>query len=174
MGRRGPPKKPTQLKLLQGNPGKRSINTDEPKPARCLATRPPRDLDSVARKVWRETAPRLEALGLLSVIDLAIFWRYCDLRSKFKAAKDFLDKNGFVYAIYFDQTAEEIKECKPRRLKYMAQFPQVSIYQQLSKEITRIEQNFGMTPAARAGLNVVPPENQTGETTEDFLYGTGD
>jgi P27 family predicted phage terminase small subunit len=174
MGRRGPPKKPTQLRILQGNPGKRSLNTDEPKPPRAQASEPPADLDAAAQEIWIENVPRLEALGLLSVLDLATFWRYCDLRSKFKKAKDFLDKNGFCYAIYHEQTEGEIAAHAKPRLKYMAQFPQVNIYSQLSKEITRLEQNFGMTPASRAGLNVIPPENQTGETTEDFLYGAGD
>jgi hypothetical protein len=32
MGKRGPSPKPTSLKVLQGNPGKRKINKSEPKP----------------------------------------------------------------------------------------------------------------------------------------------
>ena len=32
MGKRGPRPRPTALKLARGNPGKRRLNTDEPKP----------------------------------------------------------------------------------------------------------------------------------------------
>jgi hypothetical protein len=50
MGLRGPAPEPTALKLLRGNPGKRPLNTLEPKPPtgkrpHCLA-----HLDEVARK----------------------------------------------------------------------------------------------------------------------------
>ena len=51
MGRRGPPPKPTRIRLLQGNPSKRPINKREPKPPdgspRCPAW-----LSPEAKRTW--------------------------------------------------------------------------------------------------------------------------
>ena len=43
---------PTALKVLKGNPGRRPLNEDEPKPE-VLLPRPPAHLSPVARREWR-------------------------------------------------------------------------------------------------------------------------
>lgn len=157
MGHRGPPKKPTELKLLQGVPGGESkLNKSEPRPAKLAGARPPAWLGKEAKKIWREVAPKLEKLGLLTDIDISTLARYCDTRWRWLQAKQFLDEHGPVYAIYHEQTEDEKKAGRKPKLKYMAQFPQVNIYSSLGKELTRLEQNFGMTPSARAGVTVDP------------------
>jgi hypothetical protein len=40
MGHRGPPPKPTALKLIAGNPGKKALPKDEPKPKVELPSKP--------------------------------------------------------------------------------------------------------------------------------------
>lgn len=49
---RGRPPKPTHLKLIEGNPGKRRINTAEPRSAPLRG--PPRHLTPAQRTAWRE------------------------------------------------------------------------------------------------------------------------
>jgi phage terminase small subunit len=63
----GRPPKPTRLKVLQGNPGKRSLPKNEPKPAAGAA--PPPWMSPAARKEWARLAPRLLKLGLLTELD---------------------------------------------------------------------------------------------------------
>ncbi len=161
MGKRGPAKEPTAIKVAKGNPGKRGINREEPAPARVKNAKPPRNLTKAAKRVWRREAARLQALGVLTEADLNAFAQYCDVLTRWEQARDFLDKNGFVYAIYHDMTPEEKATGKKPRLKYMAQFPHVNIYSQLGKQLLQLAAQFGMTPSSRSALRVNPaPENE--------------
>lgn len=178
MGRRGPPKKPTELKLIQGVPGGKSkLAKNEPKPKKVCGARPPRDLPKAARKTWKDTASRLEALGLLTEIDLSALAQYCDVTLRWQQARDFLDKNGFYYAIYEKPTREELaaaaKDGSPvkQRLKYMVQFPQVNIYAQFGKQRMQLAAQFGMTPSARAGLGIASTVPAEKTELRQRLYG---
>ena len=44
------------------------------------------------------------------------------------------------------------------RVKYMQQWPQVAIANKLAQQLTRLEQEFGMTPSARSRIQVSNPE----------------
>ena len=70
MGRRGPAPKPTALKRLQGNPGKRALNDSEPRPTATMP-RCPTHLQGEARAEWRRVARGLHDAGLLTQIDRA-------------------------------------------------------------------------------------------------------
>ena len=59
---RGRPPKPTALKLLHGNPGKRPISDREPKPPKGETTCP-KHLDATAKTEWKR-------IGLLLTTDL--------------------------------------------------------------------------------------------------------
>lgn len=171
MGRRGPPKTPTELKLLRGTPGgEHKLARNEPKPKKVKNVPAPDWLEPKAVEVWERETSRLEKLGLLTEIDLNAFARYCDIYSKWDAARDFLAKNGFVYAIYHEQSPDEIARKEKKKLKYMAQFPQYTIYQQLGKDLARLEGAFGMNPAARASLNITIKKPEEGELKKK-LYG---
>ena len=175
MGRRGPAKKPTTLKVLQGCPGGESkLPKNEPQPAKTRQAKPPFKLSKDESKIWRALAQKLESVGLLTVIDLNALSRYCQLYVKYHKAKTFLDaKDSFYYPIFHEQTDEEKAAGAPKRVKYLAQFPEVSIMLQLSKELRNIEAQFGMTPASRAGISVgmTPPAASRGvETARDRLF----
>lgn len=86
----GRPPKPTVLKLLAGNPGKRPINEREPQP-RELSPIVPRELsDDVARAEWRRTVAPAIRIGQISAADRALAIGYCELwatwRSQLAAA----------------------------------------------------------------------------------------
>ena len=71
MAQRGRKPKPTALKELEGNPGRRPLNGAEPKPDR-KAPRCPSWLEEEAKKEWRVWAI-LEQMGLLTEMDMAAF-----------------------------------------------------------------------------------------------------
>ena len=64
MAARGRKPKPTALKLLEGNPGKRPLNDKEPKPQK-KAPSCPKWLDPEAKKEWRRLASKMEMMGIL-------------------------------------------------------------------------------------------------------------
>ena len=72
MAQRGRKPKPTAVKVLEGNPGKRSLNTNEPKPVK-KAPRCPGWLEDEAKKEWKRMAKQMEQLGILTEIDMAAF-----------------------------------------------------------------------------------------------------
>ncbi len=65
---RGRKPKPTKLKLLAGNPGKRPLNEDEPQFAPSLPE-PPAFLSEEAKAEWDRLASELYAKGVLTEMD---------------------------------------------------------------------------------------------------------
>ena len=157
MGRRGPPPKPTRLKLLTGNPGKRPINSREPQPLK-VAPRCPQWLTAEARKVWRRMVPLLRGMGVLTAVDGDALTAYCQTHARWKAAEEFLAKHGEVYPIRDDAG----------RLKCMQQFPQVSIARNHLLILRAYQQEFGLTPAARTRIHVGLDDDEPSDF-EEFL-----
>jgi phage terminase small subunit len=79
---RGRKAKPTVLKLVQGNPGKRALNKDEPRPSAGAVK--PRFLRGRAAVIWDEYVPELERLGLLRSVDAPMFATWCQLVAEFQ------------------------------------------------------------------------------------------
>jgi len=80
-GRSGRRAKPTARKELAGNPGKRSLNKDEPVFTPIKGVEPPEWLTEagllLAAVMWRLTAKELCGQGILCVTDLAVLERWC-------------------------------------------------------------------------------------------------
>ena len=86
--------KPTALKALQGNPGKRPLNRHEPQPGglpKC-----PKHLDGQARKEWKRISRELIACGLLTEVDRAALAAYCVAWSRWIDAEANVRKFGGV------------------------------------------------------------------------------
>jgi phage terminase small subunit len=62
--------------MLTGNPGKRPLNEDEPKPEAAIPECPP-ELSSFARKEWDRLATELGSLRILTNLDRAALAAYC-------------------------------------------------------------------------------------------------
>ena len=90
--------KPTAIKILEGNPGKRLLNLNEPKPLQIAPECPDWLLDE-AKKEWNRLAPELERLGLLTIIDEMAFAGFCQSYAKWKIAEEFIKKNKMTYEI---------------------------------------------------------------------------
>jgi phage terminase small subunit len=80
MAIRGRKPTPSHLKLVRGNPGRRPINHSEPKPA--LGPIKPASLRGRASRLWDDYAPQLERLGILTVLDGAMFALWCELAAE--------------------------------------------------------------------------------------------
>ncbi len=67
MATRGRPRKPTRLKVLEGNPGRRPLNRDEPQYAATV--KKPADLTPTASEWWDLVVPQLVRVGLAQAVD---------------------------------------------------------------------------------------------------------
>ena len=87
MGYRGPIPKPTELEILEGRPGHRPINRNEPKP-RSGAPRCPDHLDERAKKQWKHLAPMLCRLRVLTEADGMALANLCQAYSTMARAQE--------------------------------------------------------------------------------------
>lgn len=148
--------KPTALKIIQGNPGKRPLNKNEPKP-KPIAPKCPAWLHKDAKREWKRIAPELERLGLLSVVDMAALATYCESWAQYKEAIEFIHKNGTVYPI----------KDEDGKVKYLQQVPQVSIANKALLNIRTLCAEFGLTPGSRGRMSL--PGQKDEDAFEDFL-----
>ena len=142
---RGRRPKPTRLKMLTGNPGKRPLNEDEPKPEATIPDCPP-ELSPSARKEWDRLAEELGALRMLTNLDRAALAAYCT-----------------AYAIWASEANEAIQKYgvmikSPQG--FPIQSPYLSVANRQAEIMMRIASEFGFTPASRSRIatpSAVPP-----------------
>lgn len=148
--------KPTKLKLLQGNPGKRPLNDAEPQPA-TGAPRCPSWLDSVAKAKWKNVAPELERIGVLTKIDGAALAAYCKNYSRWVAAEKVLTKLGTTYE---SETATG-KIIRPR--------PDLKIAEEAMRQMRAFATEFGLTPSSRSRLKGTAGQIATSNDDDQFF-----
>lgn len=95
MATRGRKPKPTAMKELEGYPGKHPLNTSEPKPNK-KAPACPKWLEPEAKKEWRRLAKQMEAIGILTEVDMAAFAGYCQAYARWKEAEEFITQHGTI------------------------------------------------------------------------------
>lgn len=155
MGKRGPAPKPTKLRVLEGNPGRRPLNPDEPEPTLLTDSNvpvPPEILLPAAAEEWRRVAPELCRLGLLSVLDLVPLAAYCQSYAHWLDAERWIAENGTTVVL----------RDKDGRVKYVQKAPQVGISEKALDKIKVFALQFGMTPSSRSGVSVKPPADGKG------------
>jgi len=139
--------KPIKLKLLEGNPGKRKLNKNEPNPEPTAPVCPDWLLDD-AKEEWREMSAVLERLGILTSIDKAAFAGYCQSYAKWKRAEEFIKKFGFTYKIPKKDKEGNIVSI------YIAAFPEVSIARSSLEHVRQFCAEFGLTPSSRGRISL--------------------
>lgn len=141
------PKKPTALKVLEGNPGKRPLPKNEPKPAPIMPECPSW-FDAEAKNFWIKYAPKLHALGLLTEVDGPAFEAICQRYSVWVRCEKRLKSKGLV------MTTET---------GYQQQRPEVSIAKNALADVKTFLTEFGMTPASRSRIDLKLDEPEEDE-----------
>ena len=139
---RGRPPKPTVLKALAGNPGKRPLNQNEPKPQTKRLTCPSW-LDVDAKREWHRLSPELKRLGLLTIVDAVAFAGYCQAYARWMQAERLLSDLGLVMTVPTKNGDG-----------YEQQRPEVSIAQKYFQIATTTGARFGLDPSSRSRLSV--------------------
>jgi len=135
-----------------------SRNPAEPQPERGRP-RCPRWLDAYAKAAWRRLIPQLDRMGVLTRIDGNALTRYCRLWSRWRQAEEFLMKHGESF----------LAKDADGRVKGLVAYPQATLSARLAEQLLRLEQHFGMTPAARARLAAPQQEPQQDDVRSRYL-----
>lgn len=134
---RGRRPKPSRMKILTGNPGKRPLNPDEPRPEPAVPECPP-ELGPVAREEWNRLAGELGKLKILTPLDRAALAAYCNAYGLWAEAIEAIQKYGTM-----------VKSPSG----YPIQSPYVSIANRQAEIMMRIASEFGFTPASRSRIS---------------------
>jgi P27 family predicted phage terminase small subunit len=134
---RGRRPKPTRLKVLTGNPGKRPLNTAEPRPEVAVPECPP-ELGPLAQKEWNRLIGELAILRLLTNLDRAALAAYCGAYALWAEAMEAIRTYGTM-----------IKSPSG----YPVQSPYVAIANRQAEIMMRIASEFGFTPASRSRIS---------------------
>ncbi len=138
---------PTRIKRLMGNPGKRRLPKHEPQPSSAMP-RCPSFLDTYARNKWRQLAPELHRLRLLTKVDQGTLACYCQAFSDLKRARKTIDDEGEYH------TSDK---------GYIYPHPAVTQARQAMEQIRKFAVELGLTPSCRVKFG------QLGEPAADPL-----
>jgi P27 family predicted phage terminase small subunit len=133
------------LKIAEGNPGKRKLNRDEPKPP---AGRPlcPAWLTPAAQEEWHRIVPELERIGVLTQVDGTALASYCMTYSRWIQAEQEISEYGILlHDPVFDKEGQQIGE----RLK---KNPACTAAMSLQKELRSLLGLFGLDPTSRTRI----------------------
>lgn len=150
MGRRGPAPKPTALRLVGKDPGKRPRRENEPRPDAMQEGHVPEWLPEAAKEVWRQYVPMLAKCGLARSVDVIALARYCEMLARYIRLTQWLWANEHLYAL----RAEPKKGRKTGRIISLREHPNVEAQRKLNKMMIVLEREFGMTPAARTRITI--------------------
>lgn len=150
---RGRKPKPTVLKILEGNPGKRPINEREPTAPAGMPDCPAY-LDDVARDEWQRTGEVLSQMGLLSLADRTALAAYCTAYSRWVQAEAAVKKYGSIV--------------KSPDKGFPMKSPYLTIADQAMESMRKFMVEFGLTPSSRSRIKV-PNAGQAGDEFDSFM-----
>ena len=130
--------KPTALKVLEGNPGCRKLNENEPKPLPIIPDCPEWLVDQ-AKEVWGKLAPILERMGVLTEADEIALAAICSLYVRYKDLERIIDEKGYTE--------------KNTRSGHKA-IPEFSMSRDCLKLLKSFMTEFGLTPSSRTRISI--------------------
>ena len=153
MARPGTKPKPTALKKLAGNPGRRALNEREPQ-YDLRSVRVPRGrLNADGKRIWRSIAPRLADVGLLTEVDKPALEMMCLHYQVVLEASRIIEKRGIIALGSQGQPVAH---------------PAVTSLNTSSTAFRRWATEFGLTPSSRTRLQV-PPDVKEPTLVEQLL-----
>lgn len=144
------PTKPSGLKELEGNRGKRRLNHREPEPENLNNLGAPAWLPPDAKAIWCELAPQLRKAQVLTVLDVIALEKLCVSVAAYRAAT--LAISAARPAPKEGQTGVALVQSEER----VSMSPWTIVQSMSFKQAVILLREFGMTPAARARVMIEP------------------
>lgn len=146
----GRPPTPTSLKILNGNPGKRPLNKDEPR-LKVAKPRCPEHLDEVAQREWKRIVRILMQMRVLTEADQVMLGIWCQTYSTMIDAQEKLKQAGTLYKT---------------KGGFVQASPLFAIVIKCAHVLSKISSEFGLTPSARVRLHSVPEAKSVNKWSE--------
>lgn len=148
--------KPTRLKLLQGNPGKRPINQQEPQPKRGIPPMPKwLKPFRVATREWKREAKELDEMGVMTTAECGDLAMRAYLASQIQElAADIQDEGRVVTITQLDRDGKEV--CTQTRTN-----PKCIQLKNLISEYRQLGTLLGLDPSSRSKLKTDKPKPQS-------------
>jgi len=142
--RRGTKPKPTRLKLLTGNPGKRALNEREPQPTLVASLpKPPRHLSADGREEWLRVGDFLLRTRVLTEADLTALSAYATFYGRWMTAECEIKRKGIL-------VPAAVKS------KFRVQNPMLAVANKAFQQMSQLLGEFGLTPSSRTGIIASP------------------
>ena len=141
------PRKPTVLKLVAGNPGKRALPKHEPRFKSGVGS-PPETLDSIGVQCWKRLSALLDRTGVLTQPDELALERMCDAYADVHACRALIERDGRTY-VTKNAAGDSLIKAHPAVTQLRAADALFKSY------LTE----FGLTPAARSKVFATPDED---------------
>ena len=146
--------KPTEVKMLTGNPGKRKLPELTPQLPPGAPDAPDSvQADAIALQEWHRIVPELVRLNLLSVADMGALAGYCQAFSLWQQASASVQSDGILLSGPLGKRKN----------------PAVGIMLDAWKQVRAFASEFGLSPASRSKVSHVSSENP--DQVEEWLFG---
>jgi len=152
VGKRGPPPKPSALRLLDGgNRGRRPLPLNEPQPPQPVEVPAcPPYVTGYARGEWERVIGDLCATGVYANVDQTMLAAYCMTYGRWRLAED-------VASRLAAQDSASHGMLLKTQSGNVVQNPAVGIANVARRDMLRLAAEFGLTPSARVALDGAQP-----------------
>lgn len=134
---RGRKPKPTELKVLTGNPGGRDLNLNEPEYSPALPIEAPDSLNRYGKKRWRELINEMSVAGVLKATDIHVLEQFCYWLGVWRDAVDEVKAEGLKI---------------PNTAGNLTKNPSVAIASDAANHVARFGALLGLDPSSRSRI----------------------
>lgn len=134
--------KPVELKVVQGNPGKRPIK-ERPSYA-PLTDHPPDELPPLGRALWRRIIKHLKPIRVVQATDREALLVLCDLWATYSAAMELVRRHGTLIR----------SRSKNDERATLVVNPAWRVARDAARQMEGLWASFGLTPADRSRLTI--------------------
>lgn len=157
MGDRGPKPQPNVIKLLRGNPGRRTLDLSDGVQPVVAVPDIPKHLSKEGRKEWRRITVELEENGIVSRLDRAALAIYCQTWGRLVLAEQALEaKRRQAEEAGLDEAEAVFIQKTPTG--FHRESALLRIVGRLQQDCDRYLASFGMSPSSRS--KVKPSDNR--------------
>lgn len=148
VGRKPVPAATLKLRGSWRAKGRRDLPVENRRPIK------PRWLTGEAAKEWSKIVPKLDKMGILAEVDQTMLVLYC------KTYAEYMEADSLIKSILIKTSNGNI-----------IQHPAVSIRNAAAERLRKLASEFGLSPAARSGLNILQGSPDGTNNKKRFFQG---